>query len=54
MKPARLFLAKYTLRNGARGTLHVIATCSCDAVVVAIDTFGGNLRTCSVCAHPSP
>ena len=44
----RTFLARYTLRNGARGVLHVIAACSCDAVVTAIDTFGEQLRTCSV------
>lgn len=44
----RTFLARYTLRNGARGVLHVIALCSCDAVLRAIDTFGDQLRTCSV------
>lgn len=54
MKVARLFLAKYTLRNGTRGTLHVIAASSCDAVVVTMHTFGGNLRTCSARPHPSP
>ena len=42
------YLARYTLRNGARGVLHVIATSSCHAVIVAIDTFGDALRTCSV------
>lgn len=42
------FLARYTLRNGARGVLHVLALCSCDVVVVALDTFGEALRTCSV------
>lgn len=44
----RTYLARYTLRDGARGVLHVIAACSCDAVITAIDTFGEQLRTCSV------
>jgi hypothetical protein len=42
------YLARYTLRNGARGVLHVVAACSCDAVITAIETFGEALRTCSV------
>ena len=42
------YVARYTLRNGARGVLHVIARSSCDAVITAIDTFGERLRTCSV------
>ena len=42
------YLARYTLRNGARGVLHIIAASSCDAVVTAIDLFGTALRTCSV------
>ena len=44
----KTYLARYTLRNGARGVLTVIAACSCDAVITAIDTFGLALRTCSV------
>ena len=42
------YLARYTLRNGSRGVLHLVAACSCDAVVACIDTFGEALRTCSV------
>jgi len=44
---ARRFLARYTLRNGASGTLDVIASHSCDAIVIALDLFGEALRTCS-------
>lgn len=43
----KLYRTAYTLRNGARGVLHVIAACSCDAIVTAMDTFGDALRTCS-------
>lgn len=43
----RTYLARCTLRNGARTTLHVLATSSCAAILVAIDTFGETLRTCS-------
>ena len=42
------YFARYTLRNGGRGVLTVIATSSCAAVMVAIDTFGDALRKCSV------
>ena len=42
-----LYLAAYTLRNGTRGMLHVIARNTCDAIVCAIDAFGEQLRTCS-------
>lgn len=41
------YLAAYTLRNGTRGVLSVIAHKSCDAILMAIDTFGDQLRTCS-------
>jgi hypothetical protein len=44
MKP---FIARYTLRNGVRGVLHVVAACSCDAIVTVLDTFGESLRSCS-------
>ena len=44
---ARHFLARYCLQNGARGTLNVIATHSCDAILIAFDLFGDALRTCS-------
>jgi hypothetical protein len=44
----KTYLARYTLRDGGRGVLHVIAACSCDVVITAIDTFGESLRTCSV------
>lgn len=44
----RHFIAAYTLRNGTRGTLPVIARTSCDAILLALDTFGHELRRCSV------
>ena len=47
MSPVRLYRAAYTLRNGTRGVLHVLARNTCGAVVIAIDTFGEQLRTCS-------
>ncbi len=47
----KLYRATYTLRSGARGVLHVIAACSCDAIVAAIDAFGDALRTCSARPH---
>lgn len=43
----KTYLTRYTLRDGTRGALHVLATCSCAAVVTAIDRFGTALRTCS-------
>lgn len=36
----RHFIARYVLRNGARGSLSVIATDSCAAVIAAMDLFG--------------
>jgi len=44
---ARHFLAAYKLRNGARGTLDVLAASSCDAIVVALDLFGDALQMAS-------
>lgn len=41
------YLAAYILRNGTRGVLSVIARNSCEAIVIALDTFGVQLRTCS-------
>ena len=35
----RLYLARYHLRNGARGVLHVIAAHSFDVVDIALDCF---------------
>ena len=43
----KLYRTAYTLRNGTRGVLHVVAGCSCDAIVIAIDTLGDALRSCS-------
>jgi hypothetical protein len=43
----RLILITYTLRNGARGTLHCIASSTTEAVLLALDTFGNSLRTCA-------
>lgn len=43
----RLFLTRYTLANGSRGTLHVMAHTSCDAILRALDLFGDRLRRVS-------
>lgn len=43
----RLFTASYTLPDGHRGTLSVIAPTSCDALLQVLETFG-DLRRCSV------
>ena len=43
----RLYAAKYTLRNGASGVLHLVARHTFDAIVMAQDIFGLQLRTCS-------
>ncbi len=42
------FIATYRLRGGQCGRLHILAACSCDAVITAIDTFGEQLKACSV------
>lgn len=42
------YVAKYALRNGARGTLHVISRNSCGVVVRVLDLFGTQLRGVSV------
>jgi hypothetical protein len=44
----RLFLAQYRLRNGSRGTLHLICAASFDAIDIALDTFGDQLARISV------
>ena len=41
------YLARYTLRNGVQGVLTLIAGSSCAAILIAIDIFGEQLRTCS-------
>ena len=38
---------RYTLRNGARGTLSMIAASTTAAIVCALDLFGDRLRTAS-------
>lgn len=43
----RAFTVVYTLRNGATGTLPCLARCTTDAILMALDTFGATLRTCS-------
>lgn len=43
----KAFIARYTLRDGSRGTLAIVAASSCDAIVCVIDTFGGELRSCA-------
>jgi hypothetical protein len=44
---ARHILVRYTLCNGTRGTLDVIAASSCDGIEIALELFGDALRTCS-------
>lgn len=41
------YAAVYTLRNGTRGVLDLIASSSCAAILTALDTFGDALRSCS-------
>jgi hypothetical protein len=36
----RKFLARYRLGDGRHGTLHLLATDSCDATARAIDSLG--------------
>lgn len=43
----KTYLARYTLRNGVRGTLTIIATSSCAAILTTLDTFGEQVRCCS-------
>jgi hypothetical protein len=43
----RLFTARFTLPNGHRGELPVVARSACDAVLTLLDLFG-DLRRCSV------
>jgi hypothetical protein len=49
----RLITVQYTLRNGARGTLPCIAHHTADAICMALDTYGEQLRTCSA-RTPTP
>lgn len=44
----RTFLASYSLQNGSRGTLHLIARDSCGCVVQLLDLFGPRVRRISV------
>lgn len=46
-RPLRLILLRYTLRNGARGTLHCIASSTSAALVQLLDQFGADVRCCS-------
>jgi hypothetical protein len=43
----RLFTASYTLPNGHRGELPVVARSTCAAIVLLLNLFG-ELRRCSV------
>ena len=43
----KLYRTAYTLRNGTRGVLHVIARSSWDALDTTLAAFGERLRTCS-------
>lgn len=53
-QPLRLITVRYTLRNGARGTLPCLAQRTADAICMAIDTYGQQLRTCSARAGTHP
>lgn len=44
----RPFACRYTLHNGTRGVLYMLAACSCDVVVAALDALGDQLHTCRV------
>ena len=41
------YIASYRLHSGRCGTLHVLATTSCDALIAAMDAFGDQLCHCS-------
>jgi hypothetical protein len=41
------YTCRYTLRNGARGVLTILASSSCAALISAMDHLGDALRTCS-------
>ena len=43
----RAITLTYTLRNGHRGVLLCVASNAAGAVVLALDLFGQQLRTCS-------
>lgn len=43
----RAFLTKCRMRNGACVVLTVVASSSCAAIVIALDTFGEALQVCS-------
>lgn len=43
-----VYLARYTLRNGTRGVLHVIAASSCAALDAMFATFPDQLAGCGV------
>jgi hypothetical protein len=42
----RHYLARYTLRDGTRGALHVVAAHSFDVIDILVRTFS-TLRSCS-------
>jgi len=44
----RAYTAKYRLRNGARGSLPILARNSCAAVLAMLETFGDQLRSVAV------
>ncbi|MBY0469456.1 MAG: hypothetical protein K2Q07_10820 [Burkholderiaceae bacterium] len=44
----RAYTAKYRLRNGARGTLPILARNSCAAVLAILETFGDQVRSVAV------
>lgn len=48
MPKVRLFIAHYTLHNGAVGELPLLAANSFDAVQMVLDTFGEAVAKCKV------
>lgn len=45
-KAKKVFAVRYLLRNGVRGSLEVPSESSTGAIVVTMDIFGAQLRTC--------
>lgn len=44
----RAYLCTYRLRNGATGTLTMLAASSCDAVIAMLDQLGDRIKRLSV------
>ena len=44
----RCFIARYVLHSGGRGSMTVVASSSCAAVVAMLDALGVDIRRLSV------